>query len=456
MGKPLVAIVGRPNVGKSTLFNRLVGRRTAIVLDTPGVTRDRNYGEASWRGRAFVVVDTGGFEPLAVEGIGAQVREQATLAIEEADLVILLLDGLSGCTPDDKELVEVLRQSGRPFLLVVNKIDGPKQEEGLLDFYALGVEPLYAVSAEHSRGVGDFLDALLEKIPEVLEKERLEGDEIRFAVIGRPNVGKSSLINKLLGMERTLVSEAPGTTRDAIDTEFEYEGLHFVAIDTAGVRRKARVKDRVEAYSVLRALRSLERCDVACLLIDAAQGITEQDIRIAGYTEEAGRALVLLVNKWDLVEKETGTSGQWVVALREKMPFVAYAPVLFISALTGQRVQRLLPTITDVAKQHRRRVPTAELNECVEKALHRHGPPQYRGRPIKVLYAAQVGLRPPTFALVVNHPVGVRTSYRRYLMNQVREAFGFEGTPIKLRFRKRRRRRRRPSSSGGLSEPVET
>jgi GTP-binding protein len=452
MGKPLVAIVGRPNVGKSTLFNRLVGRRTAIVLDTPGVTRDRNYGEVSWRGRGFVVVDTGGFEPLAAEGIGARVREQASLAIEEADAVVLLFDGQDGCTPDDMELLEVLRQPGRTFFVAVNKIDGKKHEKHLYDYYALGVEPLYPISAEHGRGVDDLLDALLENIPEEPEEERGEDDEIRLAVVGRPNVGKSSLINKLLGMERALVSEAPGTTRDPIDTAFEYEGQPFVAIDTAGIRRKAKVRDRVEAYSAIRALRSLERCDVACLLLDGVQGITEQDLRIAGYTEEAGRGLVLVVNKWDLVEKDTGTTGQWVRAIREQMPFVAYAPVLFISALTGQRVNRLLPEVVAVAQQHRRRVSTSELNSCIERAFHKHRPPQFRGRPVKVLYAAQIGVRPPTFALVVNYPEGMKTSYLRYISNRLRETFGFEGTSIKVKVRKRSRRQRRATSHQGRAE----
>lgn len=452
MGKLLVAIVGRPNVGKSTLFNRLVGRRTAIVLDTPGVTRDRNYGEVSWRGRDFVVVDTGGFEPLATEGIEAQVRNQANLAIDEADAVVLMFDAQAGCTPDDKELFKVLRQSGRPFLVVVNKIDGQKHENHLYDFYELGIEPLYPISAEHGRGVGDFLDALIEYVPEEPEEERGEEDEIRLAVVGRPNVGKSSLINKLLGMERALVSEAPGTTRDSIDTTFEFEGQTFVAIDTAGIRRKARVKDRVESYSALRALRSLERCDVACLLLDGDQGITEQDVRIAGYIEEAGRGLVLLVNKWDLIDKDTGTAGQWVLALREQMPFVSYAPVLFISALTGQRINRLLPAVVEVAKQHRRRVTTSELNSCIEKALYRHRPPHYRGRPVKVFYAAQIGIRPPTFALVVNYPEGVKTSYLRYLVNQLRETFGFEGTAIKLRVRKRSRKQRKAAPQQGRAE----
>lgn len=443
MSKPLVAIVGRPNVGKSTLFNRLVGRRRAIVLDTPGVTRDRNYGEASWRGREFVVMDTGGFEPLASGGIEEQVRSQAKLAIEEADVVVLMFDGQSGCTPDDKELVEVLRRSERPFLVAVNKIDGPKHDERLFDFYTLGVEPLYAVSAEHRRGVDDLLDALLEHLPEAPEEEEGEEREIRIAVVGKPNVGKSSLINRLLGAERVLVSEAPGTTRDSIDTAFQYEGRSFVAVDTAGIRRKARARDRIEAYSVFRALRSLERCDVACLLLDGSEGITDQDVRIAGYAEEAGRGFILLVNKWDLVEKETGTTGQWVVELREKMPFAAFAPVLFISALTGQRVSRLLPAVEAVAEQHRRRIPTSELNECIELAVRRHRPPQYRGRQVKVFYTAQIGVSPPTFAVVVNYPEGLKDPYRRYLVNRLREAFGFEGTPIKLKVRRRSRRQRK-------------
>ena len=443
MDKPVVAIVGRPNVGKSTLFNRLVGRRKAVVIDTPGATRDRNYGEVTWNGVSFWVVDTGGFEPLATEGIGVDVRDQAHIALEEADLTVLLVDGLGGCTPDDKELVEVLRRQAHSFLLAVNKIDGQKQEEGLYEFYALGIEPLFPVSAEHGRGVAELLDALVDQLPEQPTEEPAEEGLISFAVIGRPNVGKSSLVNNLLGMDRTLVSEVPGTTRDAIDTHFTFEDQPFVAIDTAGIRRKARISERVEAYSVMRALRSLGRCDVACLLMDGTQGVIEQDVRIAGYTEETGRGLVLVVNKWDLVEKDTSTTGQWVKTIREKMPFVAYAPVLFISALTGSGVRRLLPAVIEVASQHRRRIPTAALNNCIEKALSRHHPPQYRGQQVKVYYAAQIRVSPPTFALVVNHTKGVVASYRRYLVNRIRDSFGFEGTPLELRIRARRRRHRR-------------
>jgi GTP-binding protein len=440
MAKPLVAIVGRPNVGKSTLFNRLVGGRKAIVVDTPGATRDRNYGEVTWRGRAFAVVDTGGFEPLISEGIGVDVREHARLAIEEADLTVLLLDGQSGLTPDDKELAEILRRWERPLVIAINKIDSQRHEERLYEFYALGIELLYPVSAEHGRGVGELLDTIIEHVPEAAAEEAPEEGVIRFAVVGRPNVGKSSLVNKLLGMERTLVSETPGTTRDAIDTAFFFDERPFVAIDTAGIRRKARVKERVEAYSVLRALKSLGRCDVACLLIDGTEGVTDQDARIAGYTEEAGRGLVLVVNKWDLVEKDTSTTGQWVKNIRDEMPFVAYAPVLFVSALTGQRVQRLLPAVEAVASQHRRRISTSELNACIEKAWSRHHPPQFRGRQVKAYYAAQVGTSPPRFALVVNHPRGLTVAYRRYLVNRIRDAFGFEGTPLKVRVRPRRRR----------------
>lgn len=452
MGKPIVAIVGRPNVGKSTLFNRLIGRRRAIVLDTPGVTRDRNYGESFWRGREFVVVDTGGFEPTAVEGIGARVREQAQIAIEEADMAVLILDGQNGCTPDDKELTELLRRSERPFLLALNKIDGPKHEERLYEFYSLGVEPIFPISAEHGRGVDDLLDGILEILPE----EKLEGPpdekEIRFAVIGRPNVGKSSLINKILGMDRTLVSEMPGTTRDSIDSAFEHEGRPYIAVDTAGIRRKSKVRDRVDAYSTLRAIRSLERCDVACLIIDGVEGLTEQDLRIASFAVEAGRGLVLVVNKWDLVDKNSSTTGEWVKTLRERMPFADSAPVIFISALTGQRVLRLMQLVRSVAEQHRRRIATAELNECVEKAFDRHPPPIFRGRPVKVFYAAQVGIRPPTFAVVVNYPEGIPESYRRYLLNQIREAFGFEGTALKLKIRRRSRKQRKRVLGPGRSK----
>ncbi len=446
MAMPLVAIVGRPNVGKSTLFNRLLGGRKAIVVDTPGATRDRNYAEAAWRGRAFMVVDTGGFEPLVTEGIAVDVREQASLAVEEADLTLLLLDGQGGLTPDDKELVELLRRWDQPLVIAVNKIDDQRHEERLYEFYALGIEPLYPISAEHGRGLGELLDALIEHVPKAAAEDASEESLIRFAVIGRPNVGKSSLVNKILGMERTLVSETPGTTRDAIDTAFLFDDRPFVAIDTAGIRRKARVKERVEAYSVLRALRSLGRCDVACLVLDGTERVMEQDARIAGYTEEAGRGLVLVVNKWDLVEKDTSTTGQWVKNIRDEMPFVAYAPVLFISALTGQRVHRLLPAVEAVASQHRRRISTSEVNACIEKAWNRHHPPQFRGQQVKAYYAAQIRISPPTFALVVNHPKGLTMSYRRYLVNRIRDAFGFEGTPLKVRVRQRRRRGRRPTT----------
>ncbi|MCU0532235.1 MAG: ribosome biogenesis GTPase Der, partial [Syntrophales bacterium] len=363
--KPLIAIIGRPNVGKSTLFNRLSERKKAIAIDQPGATRDRNYAEASWNGRAFTVVDTGGFEPISTEKILMQMREQTRLAMEQADIIIFLMDGRDGLTPSDEEIVRQLRSYRKPVYYAVNKIDGPRHDENVFDFYRIGIEPIYTISAEHGRGVDELMDAVTASIPESPppdeEADTGEEEPIRIAVVGRPNVGKSSLVNKILGYERTIVNPLPGTTRDAIDTPFERGGRRYVLVDTAGIRRKSRISQNLEKYSVIEAFRTLDRCNVALVLIDAEEGVTEQDAKIAGLALEKRVACILVVNKWDLVEKDNSTIGVYVNKLRDELKFLQFAPIAFVSALTGQRVGRIFELIDGVWAEFTKRVPTAEL-----------------------------------------------------------------------------------------------
>ncbi|MDH4268067.1 MAG: ribosome biogenesis GTPase Der, partial [Deltaproteobacteria bacterium] len=367
--KPIIAIVGRPNVGKSTLFNRLVKRRKAIVEDEPGVTRDRNYAEALYEDHPFLLIDTGGFEPASKEHIPRQVCEQAEVAIQEADLVLFLMDGKEGLNPADIDVAHYLRKVAKPVFYVVNKIDGERQEENVIDFYQLGVPALYSISAEHGRGVADLMDGVLKILPSApLPEEREEG-EIRVALVGRPNVGKSSLLNKLIGRPRAVVDSTPGTTRDAIDTPLKREGRKYIFIDTAGIRRKSRVSKRLEKYMTIRALRSLERCDVAMLLLDGFEGLTDQDARIAEFAEENGRALILVVNKWDLVGKDTSTQEQYKKRIRKEIKTLDYVPILFISALTGQRVSKIFATIDAVISEYRKRIATGELNQWLQEKV---------------------------------------------------------------------------------------
>lgn len=443
--KPLIAIIGRPNVGKSTLFNRLSERKKAIAIDQPGATRDRNYAEASWNGRAFTVVDTGGFEPVSTEKILMQMREQTRLAMEQADIIVFLMDGKDGLTPSDEEIVRLLRSYRKPVYYAVNKIDGPRHDENVYEFYRLGVEPIHTISAEHGRGVDELMNAVTADIPVAEpEDEKVPGGEeepIRIAVVGRPNVGKSSLVNRILGYERTIVNPLPGTTRDAIDTPFEREGRRYVLIDTAGIRRKSRISQNLEKYSVIEALRTLDRCDIALVLIDGEEGVTEQDARIAGLALEKGVACILVVNKWDLVEKDNSTVGVYVNRLREELKFLQFAPIAFVSALTGQRLGRIFELVDAVWAQYTRRIATADLNAQLERYIAENPVPLYRNRPNKIVYATQPRVKPPTFVFFVREPRAIHFSYERYLTNRIREGLGFESVPIRLIFRKRRRDR---------------
>ncbi len=433
-----IAIVGRPNVGKSTLFNRLVGRREAIVDNQPGVTRDRIYGLCEWQGRSFAVIDTGGFDPVETEGIWKEMKEQVVLAVEEADVIIFLLDGAAGVTATDEEVAAYLRSHAKaPVLWTINKIDSAKREELVHQFWSLGPEALFPISAEHGRSVDDLLDAILPLLPQEEEPEQ-EPEAIPVAVLGRPNVGKSTLINKLLGEERLLTHDAPGTTRDAVDTVVRKGERAYRFIDTAGIRKKARVAHRIEKFSIIKALKAIDRCHVALLLIDALEGPRDQDAKVAGYALERGKAAVILLNKWDLVEKDTHTFDKTVLDIREKLHHVDYAEVLSVSALTGQRLSRIIEAIDAADAQHARRVSTPELNKVIEDAVRRHHPPVAAGKRIKFYYAVQYAARPPRFAIFTNRPKDVHFSYERYLANKIREAFNIESTPIKIVFRPRK------------------
>ncbi|MCR4402238.1 MAG: ribosome biogenesis GTPase Der [Firmicutes bacterium] len=439
MGAPVVAIVGRPNVGKSALFNRIVGTQHAIVEETPGVTRDRICADVEWRGRKFILVDTGGIEPSeSGDPIQDMTTAQARVAIEEADLVLFLVDTKSGLIPQDAEIADLLRRSGRPVILVASKAEGARRED-YLEFFALGFGCPVPISSVHGTGIGDLLDAVLVHLGESQDRgEDLETEEaVRIAVVGRPNVGKSSLVNAILGTERSIVSAEPGTTRDAVDTPFEWRGRRFVIIDTAGLRRKTRVHSAIERYSALRAERAIRGCDVALVVLDASEGPAAQDVRIAGLADEAGRASVIVLNKWDLVSKEEGARARLERAIDSDLAFLSYAYRVFVSALTGAGIQRLMLAVEKAAAAHARRVATSALNEVIEEAQMRVEPPHDRGRQLKIFYGTQVGTRPPEFSLFVNDPDLVHFSYERYLENRLREAFDFEGTPVRLRFRRR-------------------
>lgn len=438
---PIIAIVGRPNVGKSTLFNRLARKRKALVEDKPGVTRDRNYAEASWDEHSFILIDTGGFEPAAKELLRQQIREQAEVAIQEADVILFLMDGKEGLMPEDVEVAGYLRKVAKPVFYVVNKIDGEKQEAAVFDFYRLGVEKLYDLSAKHGRSLGDLMDEVLKTLPSDRPGEKRTEEEIWVALVGRPNVGKSSLLNKLIGRPRAIVDSSPGTTRDAIDTRFSREGKEYVFVDTAGIRRKSKVTERLEKYSAIKALKTLERCDVALILMDGFEGLTEQDVRIAEFAAESGRAIVLVVNKWDRVEKDTSTMEHYKERIRAEMKTLDYIPILFISALKGQRVSKIFTAIEEVSAEHRKRIPTAELNRWLKGGVQNHPPPLYRNRPVKLYYISQVAVSPPTFALFTNEPRGIDESYQRYLTRHLRENYSFTGAPLRLLFRQREKER---------------
>jgi GTPase len=439
--KPIVAIVGRPNVGKSTLFNRLVGTRQAIVDPTPGVTRDRIYADAEWRGQLFTLVDTGGYEPLTEEEIPRKVREQAEQAIGEADLIVLVVDGKPGLVPTDTEVAALLRRTQKPLLLAVNKLDHIQQEPHAAEFYELGIEPLLPISAEHGRGIGELLDAIVSRLPSMQEAASVE-TAIRVAVVGRPNVGKSTLVNALLGTPRLIVSPVPGTTRDAVDTLVTWGSSSFILIDTAGIRRKARIEVRLEWQSVARSLESIRRCQIALLVLDAQEGLTDQDARLASYMHRMGKASVILVNKSDLLS----TAGPREplayreAEIRRRLGSLGYSPVLFASALTGQRLERIFPTIEAVMDAYRKRLLTSALNEGLHQAWSRRPPHDQRGRELKLFYATQIASEPPTFICFINYPEALSPAFVRYLEHQLRGKFGFEGVPLKLLFQPRHER----------------
>ena len=433
----IVAIVGRPNVGKSTLFNRILGRRMAIVEDIPGVTRDRNYADVSRYAKRFTLIDTGGFEPASNDRLLAQMREQSQLAMEEADIILFVMDGREGLNPADEEVAGMLRQVDKPVLFVVNKVDGPSQEAMLGEFYALGVGDLYPISAEHRHGVGSLVDEVLDLLPEQ-DEDQDKLTETRLSIIGRPNVGKSSLVNRLLGYERVVANPTAGTTRDSVDTPFIYNEKRYVLIDTAGIRRKGRVSQKLEKYSVIHALKALDRTHVAMVVIDAEEGITDQDLTIAGYAHERGRAVILIVNKWDLVKKDNTTMGEYIKDVRDAFKFLPDSPIHFVSALTGQRINKIMADVEMVSDEFNRKVSTAELNRVLKDAEINHPPPMFRGRRLKLFYATQTAVRPPTFIIFVNKSEGIHFSYERYLMNCLRQAFGFVACPIRLKFSDRK------------------
>ena len=436
--KPVIAIVGRPNVGKSTLFNRIAGRQKAIVIDEPGATRDRNYMDCEWNHKAFTLIDTGGFEPSTEERILVQMREQTNLAIEEADIIIFLMDGRDGLTPSDMEIARQLRGRGKNVYYVANKVDGARHEELLTEYYRLGIDELYPISAQHGLGVDELLAVVTEDFPRSKDEDEVEDQPISVAIVGKPNVGKSSLINLICGKERTIANPTPGTTRDAIDTTVKVHGKQYLLIDTAGIRRKNKISLTLEKYSVVQALKSINRCDIALLLIDAEEGMTEQDAKIAGLAYENGKACIIVVNKWDKIEKDNATVGKYVEDIKDKVKFMDFAPIMFISAVTGQRAPKIFGLIDEVYAQYSKRIETSPLNDLVEKCLRKNPMARYQNRSMTISYATQTGTRPPTFVFFVSHAKGVHFSYERYLMNAIRAEFGFDKVPLKLIFRKKR------------------
>ena len=435
MSLPLVAVVGRPNVGKSTFFNKVVGKRLSIVEDTPGVTRDRIYAEAEWCGVHFALIDTGGIEPDSKDIILAQMREQAEMAIDTSDVILFMVDGKEGLTAADREVGEMLMKTGKKVVLAVNKIDNKNLPDDFYDFYELGLGEPIPISSANMLNLGDLLDEIVASFPEGAGEE--EDDSIKIAMIGKPNVGKSSLVNKILGENRVIVSPIAGTTRDSIDTPFEFDGDRYTLIDTAGIRRKSKVSEDIEKFSVIRAVAAIERCDVCMLMIDAQDGVTEQDKKIAGIAHEAGKGIVILVNKWDLIEKETNTMKKFREDIEAELGFMSYAPSIFISALTGQRVDQVMGMAKVVSENRAMRVPTGQLNTVITDATMMKQPPSDKGKRLKIYYVTQVGVKPPLFSFKINSRPLMHFSYSRYLENQIRKAFGFEGTSLKFVFREK-------------------
>jgi len=437
LAKPIVAIIGRPNVGKSTFFNYLAGKRISIVEDTPGVTRDRIYTEVEWRDRKFTLIDTGGIEPYTQDKIMQQMRNQAEIAIETADVIVFLVDFKDGVTPSDMEVASMLRKTKKPVILAVNKVDNVGEPPpGVYEFYNLGLGEFMTISSIHGLGMGDLLDEMYKNFPEEKEED-VDDDTIKVAIIGKPNVGKSSLLNKIIGEDRVIVSDVPGTTRDAIDAYVENEKGKFMFIDTAGIRRKSKIRENIEKYSTMRSWTAVERSDVCVIMIDAQEGVTEQDTKIAGYAHDQGKASIIVINKWDLIEKETGTLEEYTDKIRNKLGFMPYAPVLFISAKTGMRINKLYDLIEYVSNQATLRISTGVLNDLLNEAVAMVQPPTDKGRRLKVYYMTQASVKPPTFILFVNKIELMHYSYQRYLENQLRKSFGFEGTPIRFKLRQK-------------------
>ncbi len=437
MAKPLVAIVGRPNVGKSTFFNKMAGHRIAIVEDTPGVTRDRVYADCEWQNHHFTMIDTGGIDPTSEDPLLKQMRRQAEIAIETCDVILFFVDGRQGLTADDEMVADLLRRSRKPIILVVNKIDKISMADSIYDFYALGIGDPIAISSVNLMNIGDLLDEIVSHFPEEADLEP-ENKAVHIAVVGKPNVGKSSLVNRILGQERVMVSDIAGTTRDAIDTRFVDHGEEFVIIDTAGIRKRKSIEyQSLERFSVVRSLAAIDRCDVALLLIDAKEGVTEQDSKIAGYIDEQGKPAVIIINKWDAVEKDTNTMNEYIKEVRKELKFMEYAPVMFISALTGQRTGNVIEMVRKVYEQASRRITTGLLNDILSDAQPALHPPATSGRRLKIFYATQQQTNPPTFVFFINEISLMHFSYERYLENQFRKAFGFEGTPLRFILRER-------------------
>ena len=440
MAKPLVAVVGRPNVGKSTFFNKIARRRISIVEDTPGVTRDRIYADCEWLNHKFTLIDTGGIEPHTDDILLRQMRRQAEVAIDTCDVILFFTDGRTGMTADDEDVATMLRKSGKPVVLVVNKVDSASMNDAVYEFYNLGLGDPFPISSVNLLGLGDLLDEMVRHFPEQDEPEE-EEHTIQIAVVGRPNVGKSSLVNRILGQERSMVSDIAGTTRDAIDTAFTRDGQRYNIIDTAGIRRKRAIEEEsIERYSIVRALAAVRRCDVAVIVINGEDGVTEQDTKVAGYVHEEGKAAVIVVNKWDAIEKETGTMEEYRKKVIEDLKFMDYAPVLFISALTGQRVVKVLDAVRSVYEQASRRITTGLLNDMLADATAAQQPPFSAGRQLKIYYATQQSVCPPTFVFFVNDESLMHFAYQRYLENQFRKSFGFEGTPLKFILRQKKQK----------------
>ncbi|HOV86035.1 MAG TPA: ribosome biogenesis GTPase Der [Syntrophobacteraceae bacterium] len=436
----VVAIIGRPNVGKSTLFNRIAGRRHALVDDFPGVTRDRNYAPVSWRGKTFTLIDTAGFLDSTESGLEEQAREQILLALDEADILLFVADGNTGLHPEDRSLVRMLRRSSKPSYFAVNKVDGPEKARLLGEFFELGLEKIYPISAAHGYGVADLLADLTRAVPDAPETNAGEDDpgEIRLAVVGRPNVGKSTLVNRLLGAPRVIVSPVPGTTRDAVDSPLRWRNRSYLLIDTAGIRRKGKTREKLEKISVLKALQSIERSHVSLLMLDASEGITDQDLHIAGYIQDQSRACLVILNKWDLLAADPKRQKRYGEEVRDRMRFMPFAPLLPVSAQTGRNLSKILPTTNEIFEQYNRRITTGVVNRALERTLARHEPPSAGNRRLKFYYATQASTRPPTFVLFCNDPESVHFSYKRYLINQFRESFQLDKTPIRILFRGRK------------------